>query len=277
MPFTVAHALAVYPGVRWHRRLGLDPTCLVIGSKAPDFEYFAHGAQVGRFGHTWLGLVLWGVPATLVLAALWHYVVKGPALLAAPSALTPVFAPSWTAGRALRGGFLVVSVIVSAWLGNLTHVLWDGVTHSDGMFANLPGLHTVVAVPVLGSMLMNRVLQHASTLFGLAVLAWIVARAIRSLPPVAIDPLRLRTRAAFAVCSAVGGTLTLLRVVRMEYAHDPGNLVVATMSGMIGGAIVASLVVRTAGRRYLAATTDPAPVDSSQRSREVSGESGGYR
>jgi len=49
MPFTAAHPLAVLPLVRRHRRLGLDPTCLVIGSMAPD-RYRRHGCRGARLG-----------------------------------------------------------------------------------------------------------------------------------------------------------------------------------------------------------------------------------
>src|SRR3954471_24303541 len=84
MPFTPAHPLAVWPFVRWHRWLRLDATCLAIGAMAPDFEYFIHGQQKGNFGHTLLGIPLWGVPATLILAALFHAIVKWPLLIVAP-------------------------------------------------------------------------------------------------------------------------------------------------------------------------------------------------
>ena len=67
MPFTVAHVAAVLPAVRWARRL--EPSCLVIGSMSPDFEYFVRGEQVSTISHTFVGLFAWCLPATLVLTA----------------------------------------------------------------------------------------------------------------------------------------------------------------------------------------------------------------
>src|SRR5450432_865131 len=115
--------------MRWHRALCLDPTCLVIGSMAPDFEYFVRGELVGEFGHTFVGIIGWAVPVTLVLAALYHHVVKWPMLVAAPARMSAVFAEPPPALSVAS----VVSMVVSAALGDLTHILWDGLTHAKGV------------------------------------------------------------------------------------------------------------------------------------------------
>lgn len=41
---------------------------LVVGYAAPDLPY-ALGAPLSTYGHTWIGLVVWGVP--LSVAAAW--------------------------------------------------------------------------------------------------------------------------------------------------------------------------------------------------------------
>ena len=82
VPFTAAHPMAVLPLIG---RLRLDPTCLVIGSMAPDFEYFVRAGQMSTISHTWLGLVAWNLPVTLILAFAFHYLIKWPLVLIAPS------------------------------------------------------------------------------------------------------------------------------------------------------------------------------------------------
>lgn len=51
MPFTFAHPAAVLPlGVK--KTKYIDFTALVIGSMAPDFEYFIHFKPYQEYGHT---------------------------------------------------------------------------------------------------------------------------------------------------------------------------------------------------------------------------------
>jgi len=251
MPFTVAHAMAVLPAVRWHARLRLDPTCLVIGSMAPDFEYFARGELVSRFSHTLTGIVTWNIPATLLLAALWHYLVKASVLTALPVAVArrvaPVFGRPW---RERWNAGAIVGLVVSAALGALTHLLWDGVTHANGAIARrVPALATPYDVPVLGDMALHRIVQHASTLIGLGVLAIYVALAIRRQPMQAtlLAAPRTRVRLVFAACLAVGLALMAYRLRRMNI-NDPGSLIAGTISGLLAGTIAASALTRRLAR-----------------------------
>ncbi|MCW5804977.1 MAG: DUF4184 family protein [Deltaproteobacteria bacterium] len=244
MPFTAAHVVAVLPAMRWHRALRLDPTCLAIGAMAPDFEYFFRGELVGTIGHTFLGILVWGVPVTLALAAAYHHVVKWPVLLALPRRLAPVFAAPWV---------LSWKSVVSAALGDLTHLLWDGATHAKGIITrHVPPLTVAYDVPVLGRMVLHRILQHASTAVGLAILAWVFVRAVRrhAAPPVDDVP-RLRVRIALAACVAAGVAAMALRLRAMNI-DDPGSYIAGMISGVLAGAIVASLIARADGRRFRA-------------------------
>lgn len=246
MPFTVAHVMAVLPGVHWHARLRLDPTCLVIGSMAPDFEYFARGELVSRFSHTLAGLVTWNLPATLVLAVLWHAVVKQPVLAALPVAMTRRLAPvvdvPW---RARWDGVAVASLVVSAVLGAATHLAWDALTHANGLARHLPALRVAYDVPGAGTMVLHRILQHASTLVGLAALGAYVAFALRRHPPAAALPARPRAhvRAVFAACIALALALIAYRM-HLKSLRDPGSLIAGTISGLLAGTLVASALLR---------------------------------
>jgi hypothetical protein len=247
MPFTAAHVLAVLPAVHARRALRLDPTCLVIGSMVPDFEYFARGELVGQFGHTLAGVVGWAIPVTLILAVVFHGVVKWPLLLAGPRALTGVLASPWrerwTAGA-------VASVIGSAVLGDLTHVVWDAATHSDGFIVqHVPALARAYALPRFGDVVLHRILQHASTLVGLAGVAAYLDWRIRRAPPVAVAVRRAGARVAFAGCIVAGVTAAVFRLHLLRII-EPGNVIAAAISGTLAGAIVASLIMRRAALRY---------------------------
>ncbi|MBS1120338.1 MAG: hypothetical protein H6Q90_2566 [Deltaproteobacteria bacterium] len=247
MPFTAAHVLAVLPGLRWHSRLRLDPTCLVIGSMAPDFEYFVRGELVGRYSHTFVGIAGWGVPVTLVVAALYHHVVKWPVLLAAPAAITPLLARPWQARWTVGA---VISVVVSAALGDLTHLLWDGLTHANGVFVRrIPELHAPYDLPVVGGMVTHRILQHTSTILGLLGVGWFTLRRIRHAAGPPRQARRARARWIMVGCLAVGIALLEIRLVSM-HVRDPGSVITAAISGSLAGAIVAGLFLRGAGQAY---------------------------
>jgi hypothetical protein len=252
VPFTPAHVLAVLPGIHARRALHLDPTCLVIGSMAPDFEYFARGALVGSLGHSLIGIAVWGVPVTLAVAVVFHQLVKWPVLLVGPSSLTGVFAPPWRAGRTLGGA---LSAIASAALGNLTHVVWDSATHSDGAIVRrVPALATPCQLPGLGEIVLHRILQHASTLIGLAGVTVYLLAQIRRAPRIAVAVPRAWPRIGFAICLAAGIAAALIRIQRLGIT-DPGNRIVAAISGSLAGTLVASLIVRRAAQRYQALVT----------------------
>src|SRR5690242_5688377 len=75
MPFTPAHVALVLPAVRMNPRY-LSATGLIIGSMAPDFEYFFRMSSDAKYGHTLPGLFLFDLPVTVLLAIVFHQVVK---------------------------------------------------------------------------------------------------------------------------------------------------------------------------------------------------------
>lgn len=236
--------MAVLPLVgRWR----LDATCLVIGAMAPDFEYFARIRQASTISHTWLGLLVFDLPATLILAVLFHYVIKWPLVLVTPRVIArraAVFAArpwgTWSLG-------FVASCAIAALLGSLTHILWDGVTHADGVITpHVAWLRTPVDVPLLTrDMVVHRLVQHASTVIGLLVCGWVVFRALRRTPPVEL-PARPRVWprvVAFALIAG-GAAATSPRAFLYKDADDIGNIVVVLISGAMIGALAAGLVLR---------------------------------
>ncbi len=83
MPFTLAHSAAALP----FRRLRLVPSALVIGTFAPDFEYFLRVTHSGRFGHTLVGSFVFTLPVALVVLWIFHTFVKVPVTMLLPDAI----------------------------------------------------------------------------------------------------------------------------------------------------------------------------------------------
>src|SRR5512140_556122 len=240
MPFTAAHPLAVLPLVRWRHRLGLDPTCLVIGSMVPDFEYFVRAEQLSTISHTFRGLWLFDLPATLILGVLVHTLVKWPMLLVAPIALARRAAPAISAPWQARWGAAAgVSCIVSAVLGSATHLAWDSVTHAKGWGPrHVHALTTPIRIPLAGTMVVHRVLQHASTAVGLVVLTVVLVRVFRRCLPVAVPEVpRTAARVSVAACTIAAAALTTTRLVAM-HRTDIGDLIVGVIAGILAGILV---------------------------------------
>jgi membrane associated rhomboid family serine protease len=96
---------------------------------------------------------------------------------------------------------------------------------------------------------LHRILQHASTLVGLAGVAAYLDWRIRRAPPVAVAVRRAGARVAFAGCVVAGVTAAVFRLHLLRII-EPGNVIAAAISGTLAGAIVASLIMRRAALRY---------------------------
>lgn len=183
MPFTLAHPAAALP----FRRLApgmLLP--LVIGNVAPDLPYYVPFLGEFRwrhFGHRAFGAFAFSWPAGLAVVVLL-VLLRGP-----------VLAPLWGAHRVLAGrvyrDFLAtpghwwraaLAVLAGVWM----HILWDAFTHDhNGVVRFFPWLRTTFRVLDGRDVAVYRLLQYASSVFGLAVLAALWHAAARRVPAAA--------------------------------------------------------------------------------------------
>lgn len=236
--------MAILPVVgRWR----LDTTCLVIGAMAPDFEYFVRVRQASTISHTWLGLVVFDLPMTLALAVAFHAIVKWPLVLVTPRFLArraAVIAARPWGERSVRFG---LACAISALIGAASHIVWDGFTHSDGLIVpHVAALRAPVDVPGLGrDMVLHRLLQHVSTLIGLAACLGFAARALRRVEPVEL-PARPRVWPRLVACLLIAGgaAATAPRAFLRRDADDIGNVIVVLIAGALAGVVIAALVLR---------------------------------
>jgi len=171
MPFTPAHPAIVLPLLKV-RPERISATALVIGSVAPDFEYFFKMAVSSQYSHTLLGIFYFNIPITLLLAFVFHGVVKKNLIANLP----PFFQYRFQTMLALdfveyfKRYYGVV--IISAGIGSFSHVLWDAFTHNDGFFAQRISLYKQVVIPFDGVRYpLFYGLQHISTFTGLIIVS----------------------------------------------------------------------------------------------------------
>jgi hypothetical protein len=171
MPFTPAHAAAALP----FQRTRLITSALVIGTFAPDFEYFIRLSPGGGFGHGVVGALEFTLPVSLAVLWIFHTVVKAPLAGLLPVSVERRLTPYLGTFRFL-GPRRLALIIASLLIGIATHLLWDSFTHSrTWLYHHWAFLHQVVRVPVLGPVLYFKLFQQGSTLVGLGILtAWLV-------------------------------------------------------------------------------------------------------
>lgn len=144
MPFTIAHPAAVLP---FGKSKYLSVTALIAGSVVPDFEFFLQLREVENIGHHSMGIVLFDLPVAMVFCFLFHGLVKNTLMANLPPYLRNRFMQytdvNWTRFAKENKWKLLFSVI----LGVLTHILWDGFTHHDGLFVEMmPLLQTTIQI-----------------------------------------------------------------------------------------------------------------------------------
>ncbi len=220
MPWTLAHPAAVLPLRVCGARQGLF-VALVVGSLSPDLGYSFRAFQMAGQAHSLAGLFAVCLPVGLVTLGL--VAALGPALAEV----------LWEPHRsALRGALTVrcrslgegLGLVAALLVGALTHVAWDSATHAHGwVVAQAPFLQRHVATLAGREVLVCNVLQHLSTVVGLAVLVpWYRAWLRRQPAPVADQP-RWGLLLGLAAAAVVAATPTALAVGRSTM---PGDILV---------------------------------------------------
>ncbi len=173
MPFTFSHPAIVLP-LTFLPRQWFSLTGLVIGSLTPDFEYFLRMRIKSNYSHTIDGLFWFDLPLGLLLAFIFHNIVRDRLFDNLPTILKSRFSTfkhfDWN-GYVKRNWF---EVIISILVGAASHIFWDSFTHDHGYFAQaIPALQNSVdffggRVPIL------KILQHSSTFLGGLVIAFAI-------------------------------------------------------------------------------------------------------
>ncbi|PGT17026.1 DUF4184 family protein [Bacillus cereus] len=169
MPFTFAHPAAVLPFAKKQASY-ISVTALILGSMAPDFEYFLHFRPYGVIGHTWLGFLYFNLPLVLLLAYGYHSILKKPFITHLPKPFAGYYTYAVDERWGVRTWKDFFVFIYSALFGMLTHVVWDAFTHRTGYFVmKIPLLQRELhSIPVYNYM------QHGSTCFGFLLLLYVL-------------------------------------------------------------------------------------------------------
>lgn len=164
MPLTFAHPAAILPFSRKSKYINFS--AMVIGSMAPDFEYFLRGQPGGEIGHTFLGFLFFNLPLVALIYLIYHYFIHQTLLQHLPIFLQDTYVKKVDSNTIRK----IIVFVYSSLFGMLTHVVWDSFTHVNGVmvmkypiFAH-PFTVNGFTIPLF------KFLQHGGTMFGITLI-----------------------------------------------------------------------------------------------------------
>jgi Domain of unknown function (DUF4184) len=237
MPFTLAHPIAILP-IWLGSRKQLHLPGLILGAMIPDWEYFLALRPSGTIGHTTLGILIQGIPASIGLLLLLRYGLAQPLLALLPPRYavrfpSPDGQPFWRIGH-------LANLCLAITIGAFTHIVWDSFTHPTGWFVrHLPLLQTkFLFLPIY------KILQYSGGIFGLlALLIWFVFWFQQAQPqPPSNDRQRLTRRhqvIAWVVILTIAAIFSGIAIQRQAYPEDGlAAMIVRAVIGGISGLVV---------------------------------------
>lgn len=236
MPFTFAHPAAVLPFSRKSRYIHFS--ALVLGSMAPDFEYFLRGQPFGKVGHTFSGFLFLNLPLVTITYLIYHVFIHQTLFNHLPSFLQD----RYTNKLDISNKWKCIVFCYSALFGMLTHIVWDSFTHINGfMVKNYPIFtHTF---HIYGfNIPLYKFLQHGSTLFGITIIiGYMYYRALsqRNLKKVNVPP---KQKVIFWISLCLITTLFVLLWYLIDYVTNYGIIVVRIIDSSLMSLFIISLL-----------------------------------
>lgn len=175
MPFTFCHPAIVFLFRVFPKRY-FSLIGLIIGSMAPDFEYFLRMRISSTIGHSLHGMFLFDLPLGLLFAHVFFNTVSEDLIHNLPKYFRDrlLFITKFDWNESYKENRLVV--MYSIVLGAATHILWDGFTHKSGYFVLQYGFLSSYINIFSCSVGVYKILQHASTLISGVFLLLLISK-----------------------------------------------------------------------------------------------------
>lgn len=146
-------------------------------------------------------------------------------------------------------------IVVSLWLGALTHIGWDSMTHSHGwVVQNVPFFRAKLLTLAGKDLIVYFVFKHSSTILGLSLLLywyghWYSHRSISASPAPSASPWwnYMTISIIFLLLAGVGGVI--LATLSLQVGYALASQVVRWSIALLGiGGVVYSLVLLAKSR-----------------------------
>jgi hypothetical protein len=193
-----------------------------------------------NYSHTIDGLFWFDIPLGLLLAFIFHNIVRDSLFDNLPTILKSRFSEfrqfDWN-GYFKRSWFVVT---ISILIGAASHILWDSFTHDHGYFVQtIPALQNSInflggQIPIL------KILQHSSTLLGGLVIVF----AIYKLPTDKTEKENINLK-YWTIFAGLTLTLIAIRFLSGLELKQFGNVIVTVISAGLISLILTPWLTRT--------------------------------
>lgn len=237
MPFTFSHPAILLPLYKVSRKY-ISMTGLIIGSITPDFEYFIRMRVKSVYSHTLPGLLFFNLPVGILLAFMFHNLVRNNLIKNLPGFLQLRFYQfqqfDWN--ERFVNKWLVISLSIIT--GAASHLLWDSFTHEHGYFVNLiPSLRETIEIA--GNQLPAfKILQHGSSFVGSLAIIY----AIYMLPSPLLSPRKI-SFLYWLTIAVLTLLIASLRCYAFLHYFEYGNIIVTFIGALLISLTIASLVL----------------------------------
>ena len=238
MPFTFSHPAIVLP-LTFLPKKWFSLTGLVIGSITPDFEYFLRMRLKSNYSHTIDGLFWFDLPLGIVLAFIFHNIVKNSLFDNVPEILKSRFFVfkqfDWNKYFKKNGLVVLISILIGA----ASHIFWDSFTHDNGYFVKtIPFFQESMQMP-FGKIPVLKILQHSSTLIG----GILIAFALYKLPKTKTEIGKINLK-YWIIASGLTLTIISIRVLAGLDLKQYGNLIVTAISSGLISLLITPYILR---------------------------------
>lgn len=232
MPFTFSHPAIVLPFLK---NKNVSSTALIVGAMSPDFEYFFRMKVQSEISHTLLGIFLIDFPLGFIVIFVFHTIIKKPLITNLPRffqvRMQLLKDSNWL--QYFKNNILVV--LLSFFLGTLSHIFWDSMTHWDG--------YVVERIPFFNEDVFGvsvyKIAQHLSSIIGLVCIVIYMYK----LPVVSLDCLKINWNYWF--CSLFFGIVLIgFRFYFGTELGKIGNAIVSILFSMMMALSISGIIFR---------------------------------
>jgi hypothetical protein len=261
VPFTISHAAAVLPLGRQLRRMKLL-SAAVIGSMVPDFSLFLPVRLARYETHSLEALLTFCLPIGLICYWAFQLHIKPATHQLMPDRLYDLWRDEGESAPVVSSRQWLLAAIGIVF-GALTHLIWDGFTHTGGRGVVLLSMLDDLEIEFFGmTVSWYRLAQHVSSVIGLLFVMFFFWRTIASAAVHDFTQPRLfdkRQRHVWfyiyagvaAVCAAILAPAMVASANRIGTLGDiAGGLAVASMWGILIALVTVSVPIRLKLERY---------------------------
>lgn len=233
MPFTFSHAAIIAPFLvlpkRWY-----SVTALVVGSMGPDIEYYLRMRIKSDYSHTLAGIFWFDLPVCIVVAFLFHNLIRNSLIDNFPLFLKARFIRyksfNWNTYFIKYWKVILPSFLT----GIVSHILQDSFTHPGLYFTeHIAFLSQYVSIGKISIPVMKLV-QHISSVGGILILLWLILR----LP----KEKGIHSTISYTYWVVVAGSTLLITGLRISTGldyHKTGHLTVTLITAFFLSLIIA--------------------------------------